>query len=144
MWATALVTNCTCSIQLVTLCCIFASSVQPTRLNGRAWASTGLQHPTLGGPAHCLHHIFRRGDTTLCLHSPTEWQEADARAGFWQVCVCVFLVVRCVLCFCSSVMFVYNYTLTHGFSQVLIRSRILRENGKYIPKQVESPPLIIV
>lgn len=73
--------------------------------------------------------------------------QSDKKLTLEQVsdrCVCVFLVVRCVLCFCCSVMFVYNYTLTHGFSQVLIRSRILRENGKYIPKQVESPPLIIV
>lgn len=55
------------------------------RQDERARAAAGLQHPAVGGAAHCLHHLLRGHDPPLRLHPPPERQEAHAGAGVRQV-----------------------------------------------------------
>lgn len=102
------------------------------RRDERARAAAGLQHPAMGGAAHRLHHLLRGHDPALRVHPAPERQAPHAGAGVRQVRARLAPArpplppARPANATCLS------------SSQVLIRSRVLRENGKYIPKQVRS------
>lgn len=77
---------------------------------------------------------------TQLLHSDKKVdleQVSDRWAPCWAL-LCVFRVSLCDCPAAGSDCAITDPMLVFLFSQVLLRSRILRENGKYIPRQVSS------
>lgn len=105
--------------------------------HGRARIVAGFEHSSLGGATHRLHNFPRRSDKTLRFNTTAKRQETYIRASVRQVMLFVKSGSHKMLLKGGGL---FNLKCINGLvflcSQVLIRSRILRENGKYIPKQV--------